>query len=184
MNARFTDELDLAAVATAAGCARMFARLTLAGWGASKVLEDAQLVVSELITSAVKATGITEPKPAWGALTSLNLLTVRLTGLEASVIVEVWDAGPDEPKVLQAAPDDEGGRGLAIVDQLASRWGARHHHLGGKVVWAELPIYAWDLRELPGRSGPTAVPALSKAVNWLPPDRQLLEHVVSGLQEL
>lgn len=63
MSVRCEDRLQLAAVASAAGCARTFTRLTLARWGASDFVEDALLIVSELVTNAVNASAITEPEP-------------------------------------------------------------------------------------------------------------------------
>ncbi|HUB41916.1 MAG TPA: ATP-binding protein [Streptosporangiaceae bacterium] len=183
VSVRRWDRLDLAAVATAACCARMFARLTLTNWGASDALEDAQLVVSELVTNAVKASGVVEPRPAWGRLQSLNLLAVSLTGMDASVRIEVWDASPDEPVRRQATPDDEDGRGLEIVARLASRWGSQVHR-GGKVVWAELAVGRWNLRQLPDGSKPASSLALSRAVDWSAADHQVLRHVLDGLQAL
>jgi hypothetical protein len=160
------DQLDLAAVVTAVSCSRHFVRVTFMRWGATHVLDDALLVTTELVTNAVKATGIIEPDPSWGDLQSLALLTVRLIGLDTSVIIEVWDVSPEEPKATAAAPDDEEGHGLAIVSHLATRWGSCPHR-GGKVVWAELAVSAWD-------------EAVSRAL----PDRYVLERVINGLREL
>ena len=89
MIAHLEDQLQLAATATAVSCARVFVQATLPRWGASRTLDDALLVTSELVTNAVKATGITEPNPVWSQLASLSLLTVRLIGLDASVLTEV-----------------------------------------------------------------------------------------------
>jgi anti-sigma regulatory factor (Ser/Thr protein kinase) len=124
MNVRFEDQLELAAVATAVSCARAFVRATLRGRGASHVLDDALIVASELVTSAVKATGITEPSPAWSALASLSLLTVRLVGLDASLVIEVRDASPEDLAARQVSADEEHGRGLSVVEQLASSSGS------------------------------------------------------------
>lgn len=68
---RFVDQLDLAALPTAVSCSRVFTKLTLTKWGATSIVDDAPLVVSELVTNAVRATGITDPHPRWGALGEL-----------------------------------------------------------------------------------------------------------------
>ena len=183
VSVRQTDQLDLAAVATAVGCARVFARITLTSWGATDTLDDVELVVSELVANAVKMTGIAEPKPHWGQLQAVNLLTVCLTELDAAILIEVWDASPEEPGVNQATPDHEGERGVASVKRLARRWGS-YAHSGGKVVWAELQADRRDLSEMPKIVQPTTSLAPSRAVDWLAPDPQVLKQVIDGLQEL
>src|SRR5579875_2845635 len=82
---RFTDRLNLAALPTAVSCAQTFIQVTLARWGASTI------IVSELVTSAVETTGITDTHPRWSDLDKLNLISVQLVGLENSVVIEVWD---------------------------------------------------------------------------------------------
>jgi hypothetical protein len=77
---RFADQLDLPAVLTAVNCSRVFTKLTLARWGASAILDDALLITSELVTNAVKATGVMDPNPNWSRLDKLNLIGVRLLG--------------------------------------------------------------------------------------------------------
>ncbi|MFK4102914.1 ATP-binding protein [Streptomyces sp. NPDC019531] len=136
---RFSEQLELAAVLTAVGCSRMFVETTLVKWGATPVIDDALLVVSELVTNSVKATGVTTPDPNWAQLGKLNLIGVRLLGLERSIVIEVWDIDPRTPVVQDADFDAESGRGLFLVETVASRWGSRPAE-PGKVVWAELPI--------------------------------------------
>ena len=58
----------------------------------------------------------------------------------AAVIIEVWDRDPTGPVQQHATPDQEGGRGLAIVAALCTRWHYFPSGRGGKVVWAELAI--------------------------------------------
>jgi hypothetical protein len=120
------DQLDLAAVVAAISCSRHFVRVTLTKWGAAHVLDDALLVATDLVINAVQATGIIEPDPRWGDLESPALLRVRLIGLDASVIIEVCDVSPEEPRVTAASPDDERGHGLAIVRHLARSWVRTH----------------------------------------------------------
>jgi hypothetical protein len=136
---RFSERLELAAILTAVGCSRMFVETTLTKWGASSVVDDALLVVSELVTNSVKATGITTSEPNWAELAELNLIGVRLLGLERSIVIEVWDADPQEPVAQNAEFEAESGRGLLLVEAVTSRWGSRPAS-PGKVVWAELPV--------------------------------------------
>jgi hypothetical protein len=76
--------------------------------------------------------------------------TLRLRQGVSAIWVEVFDADLRLPRLRSAMETDEGGRGLYLVDQLASRWGSRPT-IDGKAVWFEVP-----LRRSAGR---TAVPA-------------------------
>lgn len=59
----------------------------------------------------------------------------------SSVWVEVFDSDLRLPRIRMAGENDEGGRGLYLVDQLAERWGSRPTY-EGKAVWFEIPIRA------------------------------------------
>lgn len=135
--ARRMDQLQLAAVGTAVGIARSFTTLRLRTWSAAHLAEEGKLVVSELATNAVKATGVTDPHPGWGTSKAPNLITVRLVELDDAIVIEVWDAEPTKPMLALPSEDDESGRGLVLVEALTRRWGA-YPARGGKVVWAEL----------------------------------------------
>jgi PAS domain S-box-containing protein len=65
--------------------------------------------------------------------------TLRLRRGESAVWVEVFDADLRLPRLGSAGENDEGGRGLYLVDQLASRWGSRPT-IDGKAVWFEIPL--------------------------------------------
>jgi PAS domain S-box-containing protein len=65
--------------------------------------------------------------------------TLRLRRGESAVWVEVFDADLRLPRLGSASETDEGGRGLYLVDQLASRWGSRPT-IDGKAVWFEIPL--------------------------------------------
>lgn len=123
-------DLTLEAAPSAPRAARHFLADTLRGCHVtSNVVDLATLLTSELVTNAVR----------YGR--GLVRLTVR-TGPPA-VRVEVHD---DNPALPTLGPEDdvaaEGGRGLRLVDTLATRWGADPHPSDGKDVWFEL-----DLRE-------------------------------------
>lgn len=178
--ARFTDSMDLAALRTAVNCSRLFTKYCLNRWGAPSLIDDATLIVSELVTNAIKATGNMDEHPKWSELSDLKLIKVRLVGLEASVVFEVWDTSQDQPVPTDAGEDDEGGRGLFLVEELASRWGS-YPQPRGKVVWAELPVYARTASGLPKRQR-TSPPG--PGVQPTQHDLGLLRRVRDGLQDL
>ena len=92
----------------------------------SQLTDDAQLLASELVTNAVRhATGPIE---------------VRAYVRDGFLRLEVGDSCCDQgPEPRQASADDEGGRGMELIDKLSSRWGWR---IRGpiKVVWLDLPM--------------------------------------------
>ncbi|MGW6731957.1 SpoIIE family protein phosphatase [Streptomyces sp. NPDC055013] len=94
-------------------------------------LEDAafvtELVVSELVTNAIRHA---EPP--------IQLRLIHLTH-DDSLICEVSDGGNTAPHLRRARSFDEGGRGLLLVAQLTQRWGTRQT-AKGKTIWAEQPL--------------------------------------------
>jgi anti-sigma regulatory factor (Ser/Thr protein kinase) len=183
--ARFMDSMDLAALRTAVNCSRLFTKYCLNRWGAPSLIDDAVLIVSELVTNAIKATGNMDEDPKWSELHDLKLIKVRLVGLEASIVFEVWDTSEDQPVLSEAGDDDEGGRGLFLVDELASRWGSYALTQGqqprGKVVWAELPVYARTPSGLPIRQRKPPSGLLAQPTAH---DPDLLRRVRDGLESL
>ncbi|WP_329220638.1 SpoIIE family protein phosphatase [Streptomyces sp. NBC_01485] len=106
----------------APGRARRLARRALARWGMEDMSDSVELLVSEVVTNAVRYA--TRP------------VTLRL--LRTDVLrCEVGDDVPQLPRLRQARATDEGGRGLYLVNRLARRWGATRLSTG-KVVWFEL----------------------------------------------
>ncbi|MEV6818990.1 SpoIIE family protein phosphatase [Nocardiopsis dassonvillei] len=71
---------------------------------------------------------------------------LRLRRGANTVWVEVFDNDLRLPRIRSAAADDEGGRGLYLVEQLASRWGARPTP-DGKAVWFEMPMHSEESGE-------------------------------------
>ncbi|MGW6919455.1 SpoIIE family protein phosphatase [Kitasatospora sp. NPDC054939] len=106
------------------GKARRFTRETLAGWGLTALSDYAELLVSELVTNALLHAD---------APRRLRLFRDRV------LTVEVADAGGRTPQLRPFAEQDEGGRGMFLVSELAQRWGSRLTR-DGKVVWAELEL--------------------------------------------
>ncbi|MED7821114.1 SpoIIE family protein phosphatase [Streptomyces chiangmaiensis] len=102
--------------------ARRLARRALARWGMEELTDSVELLVSEVVTNAVRYAS----RP----------VTLRL--LRTDVLrCEVGDDVPQLPRLRQARATDEGGRGLYLVNRLARRWGATRLSTG-KVVWFEL----------------------------------------------
>jgi anti-sigma regulatory factor (Ser/Thr protein kinase) len=89
--------------------------------------DNASLVVSELVTNAIKA--------SW--LVHSGTVTVWFWADGRELLIEVWD-GSSEPPTPVAEPTDEGGRGLGIVAALCESWGYYPDSRRGKVVWALL----------------------------------------------
>lgn len=122
--------LELAPQASAVPRARKHVRQLLRDWNLTDSGESAELVVSELLTNAVHATRAAEV-----------FAPVRLWVLsdKQSVLILVWDSSPQPPARIDAAGDAENGRGLLLVEAISTRWNWHvPHHLGGKVVWAQI----------------------------------------------
>ena len=93
----------------------------LTEWGLEELTFTTELVVSELVTNAIR----------YGA----DPIQVRVL-FDRTLICEVFDSSNTSPHLRYAAMTDEGGRGLFLVAQLAERWGTRYTP-EGKVIWAE-----------------------------------------------
>ncbi len=122
--------LELGALPTAASSARLHTRLIVREWGFAELSETAELLVSELSTNALQASRLLE-QPA--------VIGLWLLSDHQRVIVSVWDGNPRPPLRKRASQDDEGGRGLILVEALSTRWGwYPSRDLGGKCVWCEI----------------------------------------------
>ncbi|MEY9962635.1 PAS domain-containing protein/anti-sigma regulatory factor (Ser/Thr protein kinase) [Streptacidiphilus sp. MAP12-16] len=108
---------DFAGVAEA----RRNAAAQLDAWGLTEIAFVTELVVSELVTNAIR----------YGA----EPIQLRLI-YDRSLICEVSDGNSTSPHLRRARVFDEGGRGLLLVAQLTNRWGTRHTATG-KTIWTE-----------------------------------------------
>jgi PAS domain S-box-containing protein len=97
---------------------------TLAGWGLDDAAFTTGLVVSELVTNAIRH-----------AESPIQLRLIR----DRTLICEVSDGSSTAPHLRRARAFDEGGRGLLLVSQLTERWGTRQTE-HGKTIWAEQPL--------------------------------------------
>jgi two-component sensor histidine kinase len=104
--------------------ARRFITHHLIDLGYSTLVENATLIVSELVTNSFTAA---PGKPIW--------LDIRRVG--SLVLLEVWDCSPVPPSRKPADFLADGGRGLRIVDELCITWGCDTFFCG-KVVWVLL----------------------------------------------
>jgi anti-sigma regulatory factor (Ser/Thr protein kinase) len=176
--------IRLAAVLMAVSLSREFIRQTLAAWQLTDQIDSAEMIVSELVTNAVKTAGITDPKPTWNMIKAHHIIGVQLRLVDASLYVEVWDRGSGAPVVPEQSLDAEGGRGLFLVEALSKQWDVYRPTVGGKVIWAELvldePVNPPLLKEAlplhdPGAHEPVAGEELELV------DMALMQRVLDGL---
>jgi DNA-binding NarL/FixJ family response regulator len=106
--------------------ARRFVTQALSGWDDDEgdLTDTVTLLVSELVTNAVLHAG------------SDVEVMVRLTA--TAVRIEVTDASSESISPREATIEEDSGRGLALVGNLAQRWGVRPAAGGGKTVWFEV----------------------------------------------
>ncbi|GGJ15938.1 SpoIIE family protein phosphatase/ATP-binding protein [Streptomyces brasiliensis] len=108
----------------AVGRVRAAATRTLEEWGLEDVAFTTELILSELVTNAIRHAGC-----------PIHVRLIR----DRSLICEVSDGSSTAPHLRRAATTDEGGRGLFLVAQFAERWGTRYTP-EGKVIWTEQPL--------------------------------------------
>ncbi|WP_208884354.1 SpoIIE family protein phosphatase [Streptomyces armeniacus] len=119
--------------------ARTRATRQLDKWGLGELAFTTELIVSELVTNAIRYAG-----------GPIQLRLIR----DRTLICEVSDTGHTSPHLRHAASDDEGGRGLFLVTQTTQRWGTRYTP-GGKVIWAEQPLLGGAPQAAPDPPPPT-----------------------------
>ncbi|QOV39925.1 SpoIIE family protein phosphatase [Streptomyces ferrugineus] len=115
---------DLPADPAAVATARKTATRLLAEWGLEELAFTTELVVSELVTNAIRY-----------AAGPIRLRLIK----ERALVCEVFDGGATAPHLRHPRTTDEGGRGLLLVSQVTQRWGTRFVP-EGKIIWAEQPL--------------------------------------------
>ncbi|MFE9934509.1 SpoIIE family protein phosphatase [Streptomyces sp. NPDC005533] len=113
---------ELTANPEAVGHARAAASAQVRAWGLDDLAFTTELVVSELVTNAIR----------YAPAGPIHVRLIR----DQTLICEVSDSGHTSPHMRHAAGDDEGGRGLFIVAQTTQQWGTRYTAVG-KIIWAE-----------------------------------------------
>ncbi len=122
------DFLELGALPSAVPSARLHARQLLWEWGLTNFSETVELLLTELMTNAVKASQSLE----WPFPVRLWLLSDK-----ARILILVWDANHQPPVRMDAGEEAEGGRGLLLVEALSDQWNWYvPPETGGKMVWA------------------------------------------------
>jgi len=117
--------LQLPALPESAASGRRFIAKTLAGWGLAGLSDTAVLLGNELITNALVHAG--------------SAVEVRLVRRRSTLRVAVRDTSGGMPVRRFYSLEARSGRGLAMVEALATRWGVTPLSAGGKTVWFELP---------------------------------------------
>lgn len=120
-----TATFDLPPQAASIPAARHVVGELLAVWRAPHDLQDAALLVTELVANVVDHAG------------QANLLTVEVTLSGAWLRIGVVDGSAVRPVVRELESGSGRGRGLRLVEAIADRWGCEDHD-GGKRVWLEL----------------------------------------------
>jgi anti-sigma regulatory factor (Ser/Thr protein kinase) len=115
--------IALRPVPASAASAREFVDDTLGAWGCEGFVDASRLLISELVTNAV--------------LHARTDIEVVIRAVRRGVRVEVHDRSAAAPVVRRYDDEAMTGRGLALVDELARRWGVDREE-GGKSVWFEL----------------------------------------------
>ncbi|MCY0924370.1 MULTISPECIES: SpoIIE family protein phosphatase [unclassified Streptomyces] len=126
LNAHQLASWDLSSDPALVAHARALATAQLDIWGLNELEPNTALVVSELVTNAIRYG--TDP------------IRLRLI-YHHTLICEVSDGSSTAPHLRHARTTDEGGRGLFLIAQLTDRWGTRHA-AAGKTIWAELNLPA------------------------------------------
>jgi anti-sigma regulatory factor (Ser/Thr protein kinase) len=132
--------LELGAYPTAVPCARLHARLVVTEWGLEAFADAAELVVSELVTNAVRAAyGLMRSTYDGRRRAGLPPVRLWLQSDRRCVVVMVWDGSDEMPQRAAPQVESQGGRGLWLVEARSDEWGAfKREHSTGKVVWARV----------------------------------------------
>ena len=125
MVAQHSVETQLPSLATSPGSARAFLRAALETWKLDGLGEVTELLTNELVGNVVRHVG--------------SPMTLRIVRHPGCIRVEVDDPSTKPPRLLN--PDDETaqGRGIMLVDELASQWGSEIRP-SGKTVWFEIDV--------------------------------------------
>jgi anti-sigma regulatory factor (Ser/Thr protein kinase) len=117
----------------AAKAAREFSERTLRGWGVPALADDAAVIVSELVSNAIRH-GVGGPNG--NAYDRIELILWRRPG---QIICAVTDPGTGTPAPASPGPLAEQGRGLHVVEALSATWGWTRLGDHRKAVWAAIP---------------------------------------------
>jgi anti-sigma regulatory factor (Ser/Thr protein kinase) len=119
-------ETQFPSVDTTPASVRGFLRAALQTWELDGFGNVTELLSDELVSNVVRHVG--------------SPMTVRVLRKPSSIRVEVDDPSPDPPVIRRQDLLDEHGRGILLLDALASQWGVIQHDDDGKTVWFEIDV--------------------------------------------
>lgn len=123
--AQWQSSSQLPATQHAPALARRLVEVLLDGWGLSDLAADTKQVLSEIVTNAYQhAPG-------------METFDLEISADAGRVRVSLADGNSVRPVIAELNHDRPRGRGIRIVEAIASRWGAEDEN-GGKLVWAEI----------------------------------------------
>jgi anti-sigma regulatory factor (Ser/Thr protein kinase) len=100
--------------------------------------ETAELIVSELVTNAVRFSGDPARTLRYSERADAGLIALSLRHFADGLLIEVYDTDSNPPVLCDADTDAENGRGLMLIDALAKKWSYFFPPSGGKVVYCLL----------------------------------------------
>jgi anti-sigma regulatory factor (Ser/Thr protein kinase) len=117
--------------------------------------DTAELLVSELVTNAVRFAGGPTPAQPYSGRVDAGLIWLSVRHFGEGLLIEVFDTDANPPVLVDAAEDAENGRGLLLVDALSGQWSYFFPPCGGKVVYCfiEIPHAAAMTTKPPARAG-------------------------------
>lgn len=118
-------QVELPIEPTSPAIARDIVGLLLGAWGLERFQDDLAIITSELVTNVYVHT----PRA--------DSFELELVSHGAGVRLSIADGYTIKPVIKELNPETPTGRGLQLVQALASRWGSEEHE-GGKRVWVEL----------------------------------------------
>ena len=164
---------------TAPALARQAAAELLEDWGLTDLLDTTALLISELITNAVRAT-----QSSGGG--SRPIVSMRISWAAGSLILEVWDRNPKPPELQVQYLHGESGRGLHIVEALSTAAAYYPSPTGvGKVTWCQIEAPAPPESQASHPLLPHRRATVARADPGLVfDDMAVLKRVLAGLQAL
>ena len=120
----------------AAKAAREYSERVLRGWDLAAMADDAAVIVSELVSNAIRH-GVGGRNGNSAAYDRIELILWRRSG---QIICAVTDPGTGTPALANPDPLAEQGRGLHVVEALCVTWGWTRLGGPGKAVWAALAV--------------------------------------------
>ena len=102
------------------------------------IAETAELLVSELVTNAVRFAGDPARTLRYSERASASLISLSLRHFREHLLIEVYDTDDTPPVLSRPGDDAENGRGLVLIDALSKEWSYFFPPGGGKVVYCVL----------------------------------------------